>query len=96
MLQPKIPPTASELCAILPTTDFGNYYKFSGTCGNQTAVVFFSDKMNNFLTEVTNIQFDGTFFTVPVQFSQLWTIFVAVGRHTLPTIHCLTRGAFHF
>ena len=89
MLQPKIPPTASELCAMLPTTDFGNYYKFSVTCGNQTAVVFFSDKMNNFLTEVTNIQFDGTFFTVPVQFFQLWTIFVAVGRHTLPAIHCL-------
>ena len=45
--------------------------------------------MNNFLTEVTNIHFDGTFFTVPVQFFQLWTIFVAVGRHTLPAIHCL-------
>ena len=26
---------------------------------------------------------------VPVQFFQLWTIFLAVVRHTLPAIHCL-------
>ena len=89
MLQPKIPPTASEFCAMLPTTAFGDYYKFSVTCGNQTAVVFFSDKMNDFLTEVMNIQFDRTFFALPIQFFQLWTLFVAVGRHTLPAIHCL-------
>ena len=65
------------------------------TCGNdQTAVVFFSDscKMKGFLSEVTNVQFDGTSFTVPVQFYQLWTIFVAVDRHTLPAIHCLMTG----
>ena len=36
-----------------------------------------------------NIQFDGTFYTVPTQFGQLWTIFAALGRHTLPAIHCL-------
>ena len=50
MLQPKIPPTASEFCAMLPTTAFGDYYKFSVTCGNQTAVVFFSDKMSRELS----------------------------------------------
>ena len=93
MLQPMIPPTASQFCDMLPTTAFGDYYKFSVTCGNdQTAVVFFSDKMKGFLFEVTNVQFDGTFFTVPVQFYQLWTIFVAVDRHTLPAIHCLMTG----
>ena len=41
------------------------------------------------LSEVTNIEFDGTFYTVPIQFTQLWTVFVSVGRHTLPAIHCL-------
>ena len=41
------------------------------------------------MTEVTNVQFDGTFSTVPTQFCQLWTIFVAVDRHTLSAIHCL-------
>ena len=38
--------------------------------------------MKGFLSEVTNVQFDGTFF----RNSQLWTIFVAVDRHTLPFI----------
>ena len=36
-----------------------------------------------------NLQFDGTFQTVPVQFYQLWTIFIAVDGHTLPAIHSL-------
>ena len=45
--------------------------------------------MQTFLTDVTNVQFDGTFYTVPVQFCQLWTTSVAVGRHSLAAIHCL-------
>ena len=89
MLQPKIPVDASEFCDMLPGTNFGSYFQFSVVCGNQSAAIFFSDAMRTFLTEVTNVQFDGTFYTVPIQFCQLWTIFVAVGRHTLPAIHCL-------
>ena len=45
--------------------------------------------MMTLLSETTNVQFDGTFQTVSIQFVQLWTIFVAVGRHTMPAIHCL-------
>ena len=45
------------------------------------------------LSETTNVQVDGTFQTVPIQFVQLSTIFVAVGRHVgrhmMPVIHCL-------
>ena len=63
--------------------------KFSVTCGEETAVIFFSDAMKTFLTDVTKVQFDGIIHTVPVQFCQLWTIFVAVGRHSLAAIHCL-------
>ena len=33
-----------------------------------------------------------TLFTVPIQFYQLWTIFIAVGRRTLPAIHRLLTG----
>ena len=33
-----------------------------------------------------------TFYTVPVQFYQLWTIFITLGRHTLPAVHCLLSG----
>ena len=38
------------------------------------------------------MQYDGTFFTVPMQFYQLWTIFISVGRHNLAAIHCLLTG----
>ena len=45
--------------------------------------------MKTILPEITNLQFDGTFQTAPVQFYQLWTIFIAVDGHTLPAIHSL-------
>ena len=65
------------------------HFQYSVTSENQTAVVFFSNEIRASLAEFTNIQFDGTFDTVPIQFYQLWTIFIAVGRHTIPAIHCL-------
>ena len=88
-LHPKIPLSAPEFVEMLPTTTLGKYYKYSVTRSEQTAVIFYSEQMQTTLNEVTNIQFDGTFFTVPAQFFQLWTIFVSVGRHTLPAVHCL-------
>lgn len=95
---PKLPLTASEFVDMLPTTSLGVHFKFSVRCEDQVGVVFFSDEIRSILSEVTNIQFDGTFYTVPVQFYQLWTIFIAVGRHTLPAIHCLlsakTQGLY--
>ena len=74
---------------MLVASTFNGYYKFSVAQGSQTAVIFYSDEMMTLLSETTNVQFDGTFQTVPIQFVQLWTIFVAVGRHTMPAIHCL-------
>ena len=49
--------------------------------------------MKSILPEITNLQFDGTFQTVPVQFYQLWTIFIAVDGDTLPatTLCCRPR-----
>ena len=88
-LQPKIPFTAPEFCDMLVASTFNDYYKFSVVQGGQTAVIFYSNEMMTLLSETTNVQFDGTFQTVPIQFVQLWTIFVAVGRHTMPAIHCL-------
>ena len=88
-LQPKIPFTAPEFCNMLVTSTFNDYYKFSVSQGGQTTLIFYSVEMMTFLSEATNIQFDGTFLTVPILFVQLWTFFVAVGRHTMPIIHCL-------
>ena len=91
-LEPKIPQTALEFSDMITTTNFGKYYKFSVSVGNEIGVVFISEPMKDFLSQITNIQYDGTFFTVPIQFYQLWTIFISVGRHTLPAIHCLLTG----
>ena len=87
-IQPKIPLTADEFSEMLSTTPYGEYFKIHVTCGEETGVIFFSEQMVALLSEVTNIQFDGIFYTVPNQFSQLWTVFVSVERHTLPAIHC--------
>ena len=87
--QPKIPRTAIEFQEMLGTTPLGIHFQYSVTSENQTAVVFFSNEIRESIAEATNVQFDGTFDTVPIQFYQLWTIFVAVGRHTIPAIHCL-------
>ena len=65
MLQPKIPLSAFEFCGMLSTTTFGGFHQCSVTSGTDTGVVFFSNEMSTLLSDVNNIQFDGTFFTVP-------------------------------
>ena len=52
-------------------------------------MIFFSDKLDTFISEICGVHFDGTFQTVPNQLYQLWTILFCVGRHCLPAIHCL-------
>ena len=52
-------------------------------------MIFFSDKLYDFISDMNDIQFDGTFQTVPKQFYLLWTILFSVGKHSLPAIHCL-------
>ena len=41
------------------------------------------------LVKIDTICFDGTFYTCPKQFMQLWTIFGIFQQHTLPAILCL-------
>ena len=89
MIQPKIPLTANKFIDMLPTTPYMEHFKFAARSGDQIAAVFYSEQMSTFLAEVTNVQFDGTFFTVPKQFFQLWSIFFSVGCHSLPAMHCL-------
>ena len=48
--------------------------------------------MKDILTRISNIQFDGTFFAVPIQFYQFWTLFVTFDNHTLPAYFCLMTG----
>ena len=52
--------------------------------GREIGIFFYSDKIYQVLTEIDDIQFDGVFYTVPIQ-----NIFARIGRHVIPCIHCL-------
>ena len=84
-----IPQSDSEFSEVLPTTTFAVNIKATVIVDGRITVIFFSDKIYDLLADITNIQFDGTFYTVPKQFYQLWTLFLTVGRHAIPSIHCL-------
>ena len=90
LLQPRIPRTALEFCEILPTfTEFAVNLKATVIFGDLIGVIFLSDKIYEIAADISNIQFDGTFYriyTVPKLFYQLWTIFF------LPVIHCLLNS----
>ena len=91
-LQPKIPQTSFKLKTTLPGTMYGMFFKDCVTVGGNQAFIFFSDAMTNILGDVTEVSFDGTFYTVPKQFYQLWTIFIVTNQHVIPAIHCLLTG----
>ena len=74
---------------MIPLSPFGIYFKGEVQVGCDVGIVFFSDKMSTILSEVEDVYFDGTFYTVPSQFYQLWTIFARFQRHVLPVIHCI-------
>ena len=91
-IEPPIPGSAAEFCQLIPSSNFDVHYKGEVQIGSDIGVIFFSDKMTATLSEVENIFFDGTFYTVPSQFYQLWTIFARFGRHVLQVIHCILTG----
>ena len=75
---------------MLSGSGFPTHHKFTLSLNDKTAVIF-SEHIQSILAEIGHIhvQFDGTFYTVTVQFYQLWTIFVSIDRYTLPAIHYL-------
>ena len=80
LLQPKIPASASEFCQQLPETSFALHLKATITLENRIAIIFFSDHIYEFVNDISSIQFDGTFQTVPKQFYQLWTVFSIIWK----------------
>ena len=88
-IEPPITSTPIEFLEMIPSSPFGIYFKGEVRVGCDVGIDFFSDKMSTILSEVEDVYFDGTFYTVPSQFYQLWTIFVRFQRHVLPVIHCI-------
>lgn len=66
---------------------FKRILQIFSTQGSQTTGIFYADEMIRVLNEAMNIQFSCTFQTDANRFVQLWTMFVAVGRHMRPEIY---------
>ena len=60
--QPIIPKSAIEFCDLLPTTNFALNLKATITLGDRIAVIFFSEKIHIMIGDISDIQFDGTFY----------------------------------
>ena len=87
-----IPGSPAEFRQLIPSLKFGVHYKGHVQIGSDIGVISFSNKLTATLSEVEYIYFNGTFYTVPSQFDQLWTIFARLGPHVLPVINCLLIG----
>ena len=86
--QPKIPKSALEFSTIIEDCpNFGQFCKGTVVIGDQCSVIFI--QIHEYLSNVTNVFFDGTFKKCPKQYLQLWTLFVEFGRYVLPAFHCL-------
>ena len=66
---------------------YGKNLKFSISLHTQAAVIFYSETMMNLLDEIIDIQFDGTFYTVPVQFLSADTLFDDIQKSG--AVHCI-------
>ena len=88
-----IPANALEFIQTIPLTLFNaNYVQTVAINIDGIAhyeAIFFSKRMSKVLVKLDMISFDGTFYTCPKQFKQLWTIFRIFQRYTIPAIHCL-------
>ena len=74
-----IPKSAGEFCEILPTTTFAINLKVTINLEDRIAVILFSDKLYDLLADITNIQFDGTFYTVLKQFTNCGLFLLQLG-----------------
>ena len=68
-IEPTIPRCAAEFCQQINISQYGVYYRGEVIVGAYIGIFFYSDKIAQVLTEIDQIQFDGTFYTVPIQFT---------------------------
>ena len=71
-IEPTIPRSAAEVCKQIQSTQYAVYYRGEVTVGSEIGVILYSDILSQVLTEVEDIQFDGSIYTIPMQFYQLW------------------------
>ena len=92
--QPKVPSSAAEACQLLQeegiAMEYGrNMQMMLDDDTGEIALVFYSPDMERFLAGAESINFDGTFFVVPSQFYQLFSIHFLYKDHTFPLFYVL-------
>ena len=88
---PGLPNTPEAFQAKILQSRFIDCFRGSVTLAENegTAVIFISDLMMTQLVNAKNINYDATFFVVPKNFYQLFTIFFHHDGHSFPCIHVL-------
>ena len=91
-LLPPLPKDAGDFTQLIVKSPFAHLYRGSVNHDGAVAVIFASDFMLMKMNNVDKIQFDGTFFTVPSIFYQLFTVFVSFHGHCIPAIYILMQN----
>ncbi len=89
--QPKIPTSAAEFAEVLPEADCFNmnFREVVRDAAGDIAIIFFSALLFPLMRRLKDLSFDGTFFTVPKIFYQLFTIMAVIDGHSFPLIFLL-------
>ena len=88
---PRLPNTPEEFQENILQSRFIDCFRGSVTLAENegTAVIFISDLIMTKLVDAKKINYDTTFFVVPKNFYQLFTIFFHHDGHSFPCIHVL-------
>ncbi len=95
--QPPLPISAGAFAAALAdpgnqASSYNTHYRASVTADNNMAIIFMSDFMITRASEVEQCFYDGTFFTVPTLFHQLFTLHGLFHTYCLPIAMVLMTG----
>ena len=91
-MYPRLPLDPEDLCQLIHDSPFVHLYRGSVCSEGSYAVIFASDFMIQKMKDVEQIQFDGTFYTVPSIFYQLFTIFITFHGHCIPVVNILMQN----
>ena len=89
---PPLPLDPQDLCQLIHDSPFVHLYRGSVSSEGSYAIIFASDFMLQKMKDVEQIQFDGTFYTVPSIFYQLFTILITFHGHCIPAMHILMQN----
>lgn len=90
----KVPSDATELATLIGGCGLPLPQYMSIKDGNTViGIIFYSEEMVRKIISNPNstntIHFDGTFYTVPKIFYQLFTVFININGYGIPAFHCL-------